>query len=120
MQFDADPRLAAAAGGAARYFADAAELDSESIANLQSATVAVCKEEVDQLPGESRRLEVKLSRSADRIEILVSRPGPSAAHRDAAIDATPPAGIDAIQHETSSGAAITRLTKYLGRSGAAH
>ena len=40
---DADERLAAAAGGAARYMADTAGLENSEILGLQAAVVAACK-----------------------------------------------------------------------------
>ena len=42
MLHDPDVRLVAAAGGVARYFADAAGLDSAAVTDLQSATITVC------------------------------------------------------------------------------
>src|SRR5215470_14111699 len=43
-QLDADIRLAAAVGGAARYLADAAGLENEAVSQLQSAILAACQE----------------------------------------------------------------------------
>lgn len=88
MQIDADARLAAAAGGAARYLADAAGLQDEAISQLQSATVAACQEAFKHLTPEHPRLEVILTRFADRIEVALAQEG----------DTEPP---------------VPRLTKYL-------
>lgn len=88
MQLDADVRLAAAVGGVARYFADAAGLDHEVVSELQSATIAACHREFERLNELNQRLEVTLTRSPDRIEVVVSRPGAEA----------------------------SRLTKYVGKS----
>jgi len=44
LQIDADARLAAAAGGVARYLADAAGIENHAVAQLQSAIVTACRE----------------------------------------------------------------------------
>ena len=115
MRFDADSRLAAAAGGVARYFADAAGLENGVVSELQSATIAVCNREFERLHQSSQRLEVTVTRSPDRIEVVVSRQGaeasPGTEQRQASI-----AGVDRVQHETQLDLAITRLTKYVGES----
>ena len=87
MLIDPDVRLAAAAGGAARYLADAAGLDNSAVSSLQTETVAACSKGLQQLT-EHQRVAVTVTRSADRIEVVVSRPGADA----------------------------SRLTKYLGAS----
>jgi len=87
MLIDPDVRLAAAAGGVARYLADAAGLDNGAVSALQTETVAACSKGLQQLM-ENQRLAVTVTRSADRIEVVVSRPGAEA----------------------------SRLTKYLGAS----
>jgi hypothetical protein len=88
MQLDPDVRLAAAAGGAARYLADAAGLDNGTVSALQTETVAACSKGLQQLAETNQRVAVTLTRSPDRIEVVVSRPGAEA----------------------------SRLTKYLGAS----
>jgi hypothetical protein len=75
MQIDADARLAAAAGGAARYLAGSAGLQDEASSQLQSATVAACQEAFKHLTPEHPRLEVTLTRFADRIEIALAQEG---------------------------------------------
>jgi hypothetical protein len=87
MLIDPDVRLAAAAGGVARYLADAAGLDNGAVSALQTETVAACSKGLQQLT-ENQRVAVTVTRSADRIEVVVSRPGAEA----------------------------SRLTKYLGAS----
>ena len=87
MLIDPDVRLAAAAGGVARYLADAAGLDNGAVSALQTETVAACSKGLQQLM-ENQRVAVTVTRSADRIEVVVSRPGADA----------------------------SRLTKYLGAS----
>jgi hypothetical protein len=88
MLIDPDVRLAAAAGGVARYLADAAGLDNGAVSALQSETVAACSKGLQQLTEMNQRVAVTVTRSADRIEVVVSRPG----------------------------AEVSRLTKYLGAS----
>src|SRR5258708_16039193 len=78
LQIEADPRLAAAAGGAARYFADAAGLEAPAIAGWQTAIVAACKEAFAHLTREHPRLEVSFTPLADRLEVALSREGESA------------------------------------------
>ena len=115
MQFDADKRLAAAAGGVVRYFADAAGLGNGVVSELQSATIAVCNQEFEQLNEPSQRLEVTLTRSPDRIEVVVRRHGVEAS-RDTDERQGRIAGVDRVQHETHLDLAITRLTKYVSES----
>lgn len=87
MLIDPDVRLAAAAGGVARYLADAAGLDNGAVSALQTETVAACSKGLQRLT-ENQRVAVTVTRSPDRIEVVVSRPGAEA----------------------------SRLTKYLGAS----
>jgi hypothetical protein len=79
MQLDADVRLAAAAGAVARYFADAAGLDNAAVTELQSETVAACKREFEKIGESSQRLEVTLTRSPERIEVVMGHAGTEAA-----------------------------------------
>jgi hypothetical protein len=128
MQIEADPRLAAAAGGAARYFADAAGLEVPAIVNWQTAIVAACNEAFEHLTLEHPHLDVTLTRLADRLEVALSREGDTSpaigldtlaglapqsaagkAHRGSLVMV----GVDRVQYETHSGVAITRLTKYI-------
>jgi len=81
LQIEADPRLAAAAGGAARYFADAAGLEAPAIAGWQTAIIAACKEAFAHLTREHPRLEVSFTRLADRLEVALSYPRKAKAHR---------------------------------------
>jgi hypothetical protein len=78
MQIEADPRFAAAAGGAARYFADAAGLEPPAIAGWQTAIVAACKEAFAHLTLEHPRLDVNFTRLVDRLEVALSREGETA------------------------------------------
>jgi hypothetical protein len=78
MLIDPDVRLAAAAGGAARYLADAAGLDTGAVSALQTETVAACSKSLQQISETNQRVVVTVTRSADRIEVMVSRPGAEA------------------------------------------
>jgi hypothetical protein len=130
MQIEADERLAAAAGGAARYFADAAGLEGRAISDWQTAIVAACKEAFARLTREHPRLNVTLSRLADRLEVALSREGdtapavgldtlagfgPGESGAQAQVNSKSPVlgGVDRVQYETRDGIAVTRLTKYI-------
>ena len=127
MCIDADVRLAAAAGGVARFLADAAGLESEAVARLQAAVIEACVEAFGHLAAEHPHLEVTFARFPDRLEVSLSHeeatvPGievrtiagfavkkaPSAGNSEAL------AGVDRVQHETHGRESVTRLTKYLG------
>jgi hypothetical protein len=115
MQLDADRRLAAAAGGVGRYFADAAGLASNVVSDLQSAIVGVCNREIAHLHPPSERLQVTLTRSADRIEVVVSR------HAGDGSGTNPEpqgklAGVDSVQVERQVDVVRTRLTKFVSES----
>jgi hypothetical protein len=115
MQFDPDIRLAAAAGGVARYLADAAGLAAKVVADLQSAVVTVCNSHLSQLRDSGQRLEVTVTRSPDRIEVAVTRH--AAAHSDIGAELQKNlAGVDQVQHENKSDKAVTRLTKFVSES----
>jgi hypothetical protein len=127
LQIDADSRLAAAAGGVARYLADGAGLENPAVARLQIAVVAACGQAFQNLDAEHPHLEVSLTRFADRIEVALAHRGDSApavgldaiAGFAAQLGANPRgasawSGVDRVQYETQSGSAVTRLTKYLG------
>ena len=86
LQIDPDVRLAAAAGGAARYLAEAAGLTSEEAAELQKSIVAACQESFESLTGDHPHLTVTLMRYPDRIEIAIAHEG----------DAAPAIGLDRI------------------------
>jgi hypothetical protein len=131
MQIDADIRLAAAAGGAAHFFGDAAGLETAAAADLQGAVVAACEEAFEHLRGDHPHLDVSFTRLTDRIEIALSHAGDEApvVGLDAIAGFTRrfgggPAkggasvfqGVDRVQYETRSGIAITRLTKYISKT----
>jgi hypothetical protein len=128
MQIDADARLAAAAGGVARYLADAAGLEHDPIARLQSAVIAACSEAFDHVTPDRPGLQITFTRFSDRIEVAVSRRGEdspavgldtiagfAAEAGGAGSSQVVFAGFDRVQHEMRGGEAVTRLTKYIGR-----
>jgi hypothetical protein len=112
VRMDADARLVAAAGGVARYFADAAGLDNSAVSNLQSATIAVCNQDIETLEKTNRGLEVTVTRSPDRIEVALSSPATSGVDGAEEVAKTI-AGIDQVESELRSGKKITRLTKFV-------
>ena len=128
LLIDADARLAAAAGAAARFLADAAGLEPEATASLQASVVSVCLESFDRLEDSRACIEVTLARFPDRIEVALSSRGKSAPAfgldtiagfaKHASGNQSAPgvfAGVDRVQYETHEGGAVTRLTKYFGQ-----
>ena len=127
LQIEADARLAAAVGGAARYLAQAAGLEDEAISQLQSAVVAACQEAFEHLSEDHPQLDVTLTRLPDRIEVALSHQGETspavgldtiagfAASSDPSGRPAVLGGVDRVQYETHGGAAITRLTKYVAQ-----
>ena len=128
VQIDADARLAAAVGGAARFLAEAAGLEDNAVAQLQSSVVAACVEIFHSLTAEQPHLQVKLTGFADRIEVALSHHG--GASPIVGLDsiagfarqrgggearANPFVGVDRVQYETHGGESVTRLTKYIGK-----
>lgn len=127
MCIDADARLAAAAGGVARFLADAAGLESDAVARLQSAVIEACLKAFEQLAGQHPHLEIDFARFSDRLEVSLSHEdaGPVvgmhtitgfvAEKLGSTGDSEISAGVDRIQHETHGKEIVTRLTKYLGQ-----
>jgi hypothetical protein len=124
LQIDPDVRLAAAAGGAARYYGEAAGLTSEEALELQKSVIAACRETFEHLMGERPHLTVTLMRYPERIEVAIAHKGGAApaggldriagfANQFGGSGGL--GGIDRVQYETRDGLAITRLTKYLER-----
>ena len=126
LKIDADARLAAAAGGAAHWFGDAAGLEGTSLSQLQTSVVAACREEFRHLNAAHPHLEVTLTRFSDRIEVALAHEGENeppvdlnsvvgfVAHLGENLG-TPRSldGVDRIQFETHGRSAIMRLTKFL-------
>ena len=122
MCLDADARLAAAAGGVARFFADAAGLETEAAVRLQSAVLDACKEAFKRLSANHPHLEVTFARFSDRLEVALCHEEDvppfdlrtiTSFARASAAEEEPLAGVDRVQHETRGKEVVTRLTKYL-------
>ena len=125
MCIDADARLAAAAGGVARFLADAAGLEGDAVARLQSAVIDACLEAFEHLAGKHPHLEIDFARFSDRLEVSLTHEdsGPAigmhtitsfAANKlEQPGDSVTLAGVDRVQRETHGNEIITRLTKYL-------
>jgi hypothetical protein len=123
LKLHADSRLAAAAGGVARYFADAAGLESEHCLQLQMAVVAACEESFEQFADEGAQLAVTLERFVDRVEVSLTHKGAAAPaiglHTIAGFAAMTGdsrksvlAALDRVQFEIQGNSATTRLTKF--------
>src|ERR1700746_3032424 len=128
LHIDGDARLAAAAGGVARYLADAAGFEREAATRLQSAVIAACSEAFEHLSTAHPQLEVTFTCFSDRMEVALSHLGedsPAIGLDSIAGFASPIgaagsmravfAGFDRVQYETHDGEGVTRLTKYLGQ-----
>src|SRR5215472_9508235 len=111
MCMDADARLAAAAGGVARFLAEAAGLEGEAVARLQSAVIEACLEAFEHLTVKHSHLEVTFARFSDRLEVLLSHEdaGPTigihtitgfgSQKGDRTESCSALAGVDRVQHE---------------------
>lgn len=125
LQIDSDARLAAAAGGAARFVGEAAGLSSEASIELQKSVVTVCIQAFSGLSDEHSHLTVIVGRFPDRIEVAVAHQGdPSpavgldqiAGFAGGLGGGIKLSGVDRIQYEARQGQAVTRLIKYLGNA----
>jgi hypothetical protein len=125
LQIDADARLAAAAGGAARFFAESAGLTSDEVVDLQKSIVAACEEAFEHLTGEHPHITVTLKRYPDRIEVAMAHEGGGepavgldriAGFASQLGSSGGLGGVDRVQYEAHDGLAVTRLTKYLGHA----
>ena len=129
LYIDADARLAAAAGGVVRYLADAAGLQNDAVARLQSAVIAACSEAFEHLTADHPQLQITFTRFPDRMEVALSHLRENSpafgldtiAGSTAQVGGTGPiqvvlAGFDRVQYETRRGAGVTRLTKYIGQA----
>ena len=103
---DADERLAAAAGGAARYLADTAGLENSEILGLQAAVVAACKY-CFHCHSSAQHCDISLQKLTDRIEIELAFPGKSPEGKEK----PKIAGVDAIDCEFLEDSSRMRLTK---------
>jgi hypothetical protein len=109
LQMDADVRLAAAAGGAARYFADNAGLENQAILSLQEAVMLACKH-CFHCHSSATSCEIILLRFEDRLEIDLSLPGETPEGKE---KPNLP-GVDDVQCEFTENSARLRLIKFLG------
>jgi hypothetical protein len=125
LQIDPDARLAAAAGGIARYFAESAGLTNEAAVELQRSIIAACQESFEHLKGNHAHLNVIFNWFPDRIEVAMSYEG--GAEPAIGLDriagfvqqlggSAGLGGIDRVQYEAHEGLSITRLTKYCGHA----
>jgi len=104
---DADERLAAAAGGAARYLADTAGLENSEILGLQAAVVEACKY-CFTCHSTAKHCDISLQRLTDRIEIEVAFPGQGTPQKK---EKPQIAGVDQIDCEFLEDTSRMRLTK---------
>lgn len=106
---DADERLAAAAGGAARYMADSAGMENSEILELQAAVVAACKY-CFECHSVAKSCDIALQRLTDRIEIELSFPG-----KESPDGKKKPtfAGVDEIECEFLENSSRMRMIKRL-------
>lgn len=127
LRMNGDARLAAAAGGVARYLADTAGMEADAIAKLQEATVTACLSAFEYLSHESPLLSVSLTQYADRIEVAITHRGEDGPAMGLDVVAggerggtgSPGGGgfggVDRVQYEAHGGESVTRLTKYIGK-----
>jgi hypothetical protein len=87
-------------------------LDGAAVSDLQSATITVCKQEIEKLENSNRGLEVMVTRSPDRIEVAVITPASPGAGAEKEAAKTI-AGVDQVESELQADRKITRLTKYV-------
>jgi len=110
LSLDHDERLAAAAGGAMRIFADNAGLSNELIEQLKTAVVSACKLCFDFHERCTTPCQVNFCRLDDRIEVEVSVPGVPAPEEKPQVSW---AGVDQIQCENREDCGVLRLTKFV-------
>ena len=116
LHLDPDDRLAAAIGGAIRYFADNAGLENDSILQLQSSVLAACKQFFDACHGPAP-CEASVRRLDDRLELELQAPG-SALEQGNEKFSWP--GVDEVHAESTGGVSRLRLTKRLSSAPQAH
>jgi hypothetical protein len=79
LHIDSDPRLAAAAGGAVRFLAEAAGMPEEVCKEFQEATVRACLKAFDAWAARSHTVEFLVF--GDRLEVTVDADAGSSAIR---------------------------------------
>jgi hypothetical protein len=70
LHLDADPRFAAAAGGAVRYLAESSGMAEEVCREFQSETIQACLRAFESHGGHPHVVE--FCRFADRVEVVVN------------------------------------------------
>ena len=109
LHLDPDDRLAAAIGGAIRYYADNAGLENDTILQLQCSVLAACKYFFDACHGPAQ-CDVSLRRSDDRLEVELQVQGSALKQGN---DKFSWPGIDEVHAETLGDVSRLRLTKRL-------
>lgn len=109
LHLDPDDRLAAAIGGAIRYYADNAGLENDSILQLQSSVLAACKQFFDACHGPAP-CDVSIRRLDDRLEVELQAEGTALEQGN---DKFSWPGIDEVHAETIADVSRLRLTKRL-------
>ena len=110
LSLDHDERLAAAAGGAMRIFADAAGLSNDLIEQLKAAVISACKMCFDFHNNCETPCQVNFRRLDDRIEVEISVPGVAAPQEKPLVVW---AGVDEIACENRENSGVLRLTKFV-------
>jgi hypothetical protein len=110
LQMDADVRLAAAAGGAARYIADNAGMENDAILSLQAAVMSAC-EHCFHCHSSATSCEIILLRFEDRLEIDLSFPGKEGQEGKEKLVLP---GVDEVYCDFLEDSARLRLIKFLG------
>src|ERR1700723_2126233 len=102
VQIDADPRLAAAVGGVARYMADAAGMENDAITQLQVAVITACNDVFQLLTPASPHVTVAISKLSDRLEVVLScECGSSPGQGKGSLG-----GVDRVLHETPDNSVV--------------
>jgi hypothetical protein len=110
---DADVRLAAAAGGVARYFADNAGLPNEAILEFQQSVMQACKH-CFHCHTSASSCDITLLRYEDRLEIDLDVPGTERPQDKQELKFP---GVDEVHCDFLEKSARMRLIKFL-RNGA--
>jgi hypothetical protein len=110
LSLDHDERLAAAAGGAMRIFADAAGLSNENIEQLKVAVVSACKLCFGFHDNSTTPCQVNFRRLDDRIAVEVCVPGVAAPGERLQVAWD---GVDSVQCEDRDNCGVLRLTKFV-------
>ncbi len=108
LQMDADERLAAAAGGAARYFADSAGMPNEQILSLQAAVIRACAH-CFTCHTTAHSCDVTLQRFENRIEVELALPGVPSAEKQVKPNIP---GVDEVHCEFAADSSRMRLVKF--------